>query len=77
MIEKQLIKLLEKYKNKSGGYDCLVPGSGKDSFYAAHILKYDMNESLTVTWLQYIYTDWGYKNFQSWIMQVLIIFSYS
>ncbi len=67
--EKQLIRLLEKFKNKSGGYDCLVPGSGgKDSFYAAHILKYKYGMNpLTVTWAPNIYTDWGYKNFQSWI----------
>jgi N-acetyl sugar amidotransferase len=46
-----------------------LPGSGgKDSFYASHILrnKYGMHP-LTVTWAPHIYTDWGWKNFQSWI----------
>ena len=54
---------------QDGSYDCLVPGSGgKDSFYAAHILstKYGMHP-LTVTWAPHIYTDWGWRNFQSWI----------
>ena len=46
-----------------------VPGSGgKDSFYASHILKNKYNmHPLTVTWAPHIYTDWGWKNFQSWI----------
>ena len=67
--EKQLIKLCDKYRNKSGNYDCVVPGSGgKDSFYAAHILKYKYGMNpLTVTWAPNIYTEWGLKNFQSWI----------
>ena len=67
--EKDLIKLCNKFKKKSGGYDCIVPGSGgKDSFYAAHVLKYKYGMNpLTVTWAPTIYTDWGFKNFQSWI----------
>lgn len=67
--EKELIELCNKFKKNNGDYDCLVPGSGgKDSFYAAHILKhkYGMNP-LTVTWAPHMYTDWGWKNFQSWI----------
>jgi N-acetyl sugar amidotransferase len=46
-----------------------VPGSGgKDSFYAAHVLKnrFGMNP-LTVTWAPHQYTDWGWQNFQAWI----------
>ncbi|MFL2851933.1 MAG: N-acetyl sugar amidotransferase [Candidatus Pelagibacter sp.] len=67
--EKELIKLCEKFRNNSSDYDCLVPGSGgKDSFYAAHILKYKYGMNpLTVTWAPNMYTDWGFKNFQSWI----------
>ena len=39
--EEQLLKLLDKYRRNDGEYDCLVPGSGgKDSAFAAHILKY-------------------------------------
>ena len=46
-----------------------MPGSGgKDSFFAAHVLKtkYGMHP-LTVTWAPHVYTEWGWKNFQSWI----------
>lgn len=67
--EKQLRELCDKHRSKDGNYDCIVPGSGgKDSFYASHILRtvYGMHP-LTVTWAPHIYTDWGWKNFQSWI----------
>ena len=66
--EKELLKLLEKYRKKSG-YDCVVPGSGgKDSAYTAHILKYKYNMNpLTVTWAPHLYTDIGWKNFTNWI----------
>ena len=67
--ENELKELCDKYRRTDGSYDCLVPGSGgKDSFYAAHKLryKYGMNP-LTVTWAPHIYTDWGWRNFQSWI----------
>ena len=67
--EKELIKLCKKYRRSDGQYDCLVPGSGgKDSFFAAHQLKYKYGmHPLTVTWAPHIYTDWGWKNMQSWI----------
>lgn len=67
--ERQLKELCDRHRSKDGSYDCIVPGSGgKDSFYASHILKtvYGMHP-LTVTWAPHIYTDWGWKNFQSWI----------
>ena len=67
--EKELRELCDKYRKNDGSYDCIVPGSGgKDSFYASHILrnKYGMHP-LTVTWAPHVYTDWGWKNFQSWI----------
>lgn len=67
--ERSLQALCDKYRSRTGAYDCLVPGSGgKDSFYAAHVLKfkYGMNP-LTVTWAPHIYTEWGWKNFQAWI----------
>ena len=66
--EKQLLKLLEKHRGR-GKFDCIVPGSGgKDSCYAAHILKhkYGMNP-LLVTWSPNMYTDYGYLNFKNWI----------
>ena len=67
--ERQLRDLLDQHRSRDGKYDCILPGSGgKDSFYASHILrtKYGMHP-LTVTWAPHIYTDWGWKNFQSWI----------
>lgn len=67
--EKRLMELCDLHRSKDGSYDCLVPGSGgKDSFYAAHVLKYKYGmHPLTVTWAPHIYTDWGWKNMQSWI----------
>jgi N-acetyl sugar amidotransferase len=67
--ERMLIELCDRHRKSDGSYDCIVPGSGgKDSFYASHLLKtkYGMNP-LTVTWAPHIYTDWGWRNFQSWI----------
>ncbi|MBS4047989.1 MAG: N-acetyl sugar amidotransferase [Alphaproteobacteria bacterium] len=67
--EKQLRQLCDRHRRSDGHYDCLVPGSGgKDSFYAAHRLKYDYGmHPLTVTWAPHLYTDWGRKNQQAWI----------
>lgn len=67
--ERELRELCDKHRKNDGSYDCLVPGSGgKDSFYAAHVLKYKYGMNpLTVTWAPHIYTDWGWRNFQAWI----------
>lgn len=67
--ERQLRELCDRYRSKDGSYDCLVPGSGgKDSFFQAHVLKYKYGmHPLTVTWAPHVYTEWGWKNFQSWI----------
>lgn len=67
--ENELKALCDQHRSRDGSYDCILPGSGgKDSFYAAHILKtkYRMNP-LTVTWAPHIYTEWGWRNFQRWI----------
>ena len=67
--EKELIELCNKHRKNNGEYDCIVPGSGgKDSVYASYVLKhkYKMNP-LTVTWAPHLYTDIGWKNFQSWL----------
>ena len=67
--EEQLLKLLKKHRGKYGEYDCIVPGSGgKDSCYAAHVLKYKYGMNpLTVTWPPIMYTDYGYANFKNWL----------
>ncbi|TAN46816.1 MAG: N-acetyl sugar amidotransferase [Rhodospirillales bacterium] len=67
--EEELQELCNRHRRHDGAYDCLVPGSGgKDSFYAAHVLKYKYGmHPLTVTWAPHIYTDWGWRNMQNWI----------
>jgi N-acetyl sugar amidotransferase len=67
--ENELQQLCNQHRSSGGEYDCLVPGSGgKDSFYAAHTLKYKYGMSpLTVTWAPHRYTDWGWNNFQAWL----------
>lgn len=67
--ERELIDLCAQHRSTDGRYDCLVPGSGgKDSFYAAHVLKnkYGMHP-LTVTWAPHLHTEWGWRNFQRWL----------
>ena len=67
--EKELMTLLDKYRKSDGSYDVIVPSSGgKDSAYIAHELKhkYGMNP-LTCTWSPHLYTEIGWKNFQSLI----------
>ncbi|MGA7678080.1 MAG: N-acetyl sugar amidotransferase [Dehalococcoidia bacterium] len=67
--EEELLKLLDTYRRNDGYYDCVVPGSGgKDSAYAAHILKYKYGmHPLTITWPPILYTDYGWRNFRNWI----------
>lgn len=67
--EAELRDLCDRHRRNDGQYDCIVPGSGgKDSFYAAHVLKYKYGmHPLTVTWAPHIYTEWGWRNFQAWI----------
>ena len=67
--ENELIKLCDKYRRNDGYYDCVVPGSaGKDSAFAAHILKekYGMHP-LTVTWPPMLYTQYGLENMNNFI----------
>ena len=67
--EEELVALLDKHRRNDGYYDCIVPGSGgKDSALQAHVLKYKYGmHPLTVTWPPILYTDYGLKNFRSWI----------
>jgi len=67
--ERELAALLDRHRRKDGQYDCVVPGSGgKDSAYAAHVLKYRYGmHPLTVTWPPILYTEYGYRNFKNWV----------
>lgn len=66
--ERELCDLLDRFRGDGSGYDVVVPGSGgKDSFYAAHVLKtkYRMTP-LIVTWAPAMPTEWGWRNLQRW-----------
>lgn len=67
--EQELWTLLDKNRRSDGYYDCIVPGSGgKDSAYAAHLLKHKYGmHPLTVTWPPIMYTDYGRQNFLNWV----------
>ena len=67
--ERRLKELCDRFRKDDGSYDCLLPGSGgKDSFYAAHVLKYKYGmHPLTVTWAPHVYTEWGWRNQMRWI----------
>lgn len=67
--EKELVEMLKRFKRKDGGYEVIVPSSGgKDSVFTAHQLKYKYGMNvLTVTWSPHLYTEIGWKNFQSMI----------
>jgi len=64
----ELCGVLDKHR-KTSGYDVIVPCSGgKDSTFVAATLKeqHGMNP-LCVKWAPFIYTDIGFKNFDSFI----------
>ena len=65
--EEELFKLLEPYRSKDGSYDVLVPSSGgKDSAFAAHILKYKYKMNpLAITWAPNMFTRAGWNNFNN------------
>lgn len=67
--EEELLVVLDKYRRNDGCYDCIVPGSGgKDSVYAAYLLKYKYGmHPLTITWPPLLYTDYGLRNFRNWL----------
>ncbi len=67
--EEDLKDILSKFRSNNGEYDVIVPGSGgKDSIYTSIILKekYGMHP-LTCTWAPGMYTEVGWKNYNSWI----------
>ena len=65
--EEKLFELLSPYRKNNGSYDVLVPSSGgKDSSFAAHILKYKYKMNpLAVTWAPTIFCNAGWNNFNS------------
>jgi N-acetyl sugar amidotransferase len=65
----QLEELCNLHRKDNGDYDVIVPCSGgKDSSMVAHRLKHDYGmHPLTVTWAPFMYTEIGWKNFQSFI----------
>ena len=69
--EKQLLRLLDKFRSGTKKFDCLVPGSGgKDSAMVAHLLKYKYGMNpLTCTWPPVFYTSYGYENFKNWLKE--------
>ena len=77
--EQQLHQLLDRYRRDDGHYDCVVPGSGgKDSAYAAHVLKYKYGmHPLTVTWPPILYTDYGLKNMRAGLKRAALTISRS
>jgi N-acetyl sugar amidotransferase len=76
--EVELSELCNRFRKSNGEFDCIVPGSGgKDSVYAAHILKYKYNMNpLTVTWPPNIYTNIGRYNFEAWLSSGFTNLSY-
>jgi len=69
--EKSLLEILNQYRRNDGAYDVIVPASGgKDSIYAAHLLKHKYGmHPLTVTWAPHIYRQVGWDNLQRMIHQ--------
>lgn len=65
--EKELKKLLNKYRSKDGSYDVIVPSSGgKDSCYVAYELKYVYGmHPLCVTYAPAMFTDIGWRNLKN------------
>jgi len=67
--EQELLKVLDRFRRKDDSHDVIVPSSGgKDSARVAYELKYKYGMNpLTVTWSPHVYSDIGWKNFQSFI----------
>lgn len=60
-------QLLDRYRSKNGGYDCIIPCSGgKDSSTIAYKMKHEFKmHPLLVTVSPCIYTDVGKRNLES------------
>ena len=67
--QEELKNLLNKYRSKNGGFDCIVPCSGgKDGSYVAYMLKhvYGMNP-LAITIRPALTLELGDKNLKNFI----------
>ena len=66
--EQALVEILARYR-RTNRADVLVPGSGgKDSVYAAHLLKFRYGmHPLLVTWAPHEYTRVGLRNYRAWL----------
>jgi N-acetyl sugar amidotransferase len=67
--ERDLRALCERHRSSDGSYDILVPVSGgKDSATIAHKLKHQYGmHPLTATWSPNLWTEIGWRNYQSFI----------
>ncbi len=67
--ERELKELLQKYKSKTGNFDCIVPVSGgKDGSYVAYMLKYKFGMNpLAVTVRPALSLEIGDKNLHNFI----------
>jgi len=66
----ELRRLLDQYRSRSGGFDCIVPVSGgKDGSYVAYQLKHTYGmHPLTVTVRPALSLELGEKNLMNFIM---------
>ena len=64
----ELVALCDKYRSRTGSYDCMVPGSGRRTASTRRGWPYEFGMNpVTVTWAPHVYTDWGWRNFNRWI----------
>lgn len=63
----RLLDLTERYRSRSGGYDCVIPVSGgKDSYFQTHVVKHELGlNPLLVTYHGNNYTPTGMRNLEN------------
>ena len=67
--QQELTNILEKYRSKTGGFDCIVPVSGgKDGSYVSYQLKYNYGmHPLAVTVTPALSLELGNQNLRNYI----------
>ena len=67
--QQELTKILEKYRSKTGGFDCVVPVSGgKDGSYVSYQLKHNLGmHPLAVTVTPALSLELGNRNLRNYI----------